>query len=156
MSAVTLIRKARRNGIVHPVLAYRAARKAPIPFPVACALLEQESAGGRNVWGHDPTWMVGYPVLDEATYKVYKAHRVRFGAQGVGPTQLTWGGYQDRADELGGCWLPWPNMLVGFGIIADHLEAGLTLHEAFARYNGSEAYADQMDARVAKWRGILK
>lgn len=155
MAVITNVMIARKNGIVSPMLALRAAHKAGIPYAVACALLEQESAGGENVWGHDPTWMVGYPILDEETYGVYKAHRDHFGSQGVGPCQLTYHTYQDEADDLGGCWLPFPNMVVGFKILRSSIDHGLTLHEAFRSYNGSEAYAVMMDARVDKWRKLL-
>ncbi len=140
-----------------PLLAYQAARKAGLPYPIACALLEQESYGGKNVYGSDPTIFVGHGEVTQCNYEAYVKERKRTGkAQGVGPCQLTYYAYQDKADAGGGCWWPLANMVVGFGIIAGYLDSGLTLHEAFVRYNGAEAYADQMDSRVAKWRALLK
>lgn len=152
---VTKISRARKNGIADPVLAWDAAQKAGVTFVVACALLEQESAGGQNVWGHDQTWMIGYPVMSADSYAVYKAHRSRFGNQGVGPCQLTSSDLQDQADALGGCYKPFPNMLVAFGLLKSWFDEGLTYHDAWVRYNGSQNYADIMDARITRWHSIL-
>jgi hypothetical protein len=127
----------------------------------------QESGGGKNEWGHDPTIFIGggdfgQPVTEES-YTAYKALRDSTGqSQGVGPCQLTWKGYQDQADALGGCWRPLPNMVVGFGIIAGYRADGLTWHETWRHYNAGslpppagETYADEMDARYIAWQGIL-
>lgn len=153
---IVQIVRAKRNGIKHPVLAYRAAKKAGIPFWVACAFLMQETGGGANVWGHDPTWMVGYPKVNADVYAVYEAHRERFGFQGVGPMQLTYGPLQDQAYKVGvGPWDPYSNMLTGFNIIAGYRLAGKTWYGTALRYNGSAAYADQMIQRFYDWRDIL-
>lgn len=152
-------RVAREHGILQPRLAWRASQAAGLPYWAACAFLMQETSGGRNVWGHDPTWMVGFPVLNKDTYSVYKTHRSRFGSQGVGPMQLTYHAFQDQADSLGGCWDPYVNMVVGFGLIANYAETS-TWREAARRYNGSgpaaEAYADRMVERFKEWRGWLR
>ncbi len=137
-----------------------AATKAGLGFAAACALLVQESGGGKNEWGHDPTIFIGggtfgQPVTEES-YAAYKAERDKTGKmQGVGPTQLTWKGYQDQADALGGCWQPLVNMVVGFGIIAGYRAAGLSWWDCWKRYNGSDAYADQMVKRQAEWQAWL-
>jgi hypothetical protein len=133
-----------------------AATRAGLGYAAACALLMQETGGGRNVYGHDPTIFIGAGEVTEANYAEYKALRDSTGkSQGVGPTQLTWKGYQDQADALGGCWKPLINMLVGFGIIVGYQKAGLSWHETWKRYNGSDAYADQMVTRQAQWKALL-
>jgi len=120
----------------------------------------QESGGGKNEWGHDPTIFIcggtfGQPVTEES-YTAYVVERDATGKmQGVGPCQLTWKGYQDQADALGGCWKPIINMIVGFGIIAGYRKAGLSWRDCWKRYNGSDAYADQMVKRQAEWKALL-
>ncbi len=117
------------------------AAAAGLPLAAAAALLEQESAGGHNVWGHDAVatggaYVKGGPV-DEASYRAYRAALAagRAGQQGVGPCQLTARDYQDQADALGGCWLPVPNMRVGFGLLAGYARRW-GLGPAFRAYNG--------------------
>src|SRR5690606_10639159 len=84
------------------------AAAAGLDLAAAAVLLEKESGGGHNVWGHDPVpdggfYRKGSPVT-RAAYLAWKPHRARLGSQGVGPCQLTWPPFQDRADERGGCW----------------------------------------------------
>ena len=43
----------RKHGIDVPRVAYEEARSAGLELAVLCAVLEQETGGGRNVWGHD-------------------------------------------------------------------------------------------------------
>ena len=69
--------------------------------------------------------------------------------------QLTFHTFQDQADELGGCWQPQHNVTQGLRILKGFIEAGKSWHQAAAAYNGSEAYADQMDARFAHWQQLL-
>jgi hypothetical protein len=151
---------ARDNGILHPSLVALAAIQVGLPYAAACALLVRESGGGKNEWGHDPTIFIGggdygQPVTEES-YTAYKAERDQTGKmQGVGPCQLTWKGYQDAADALGGCWIPFNNMVIGFGILRGYRDAGLSWHEAWKRYNGSDAYADAMDVLYAEWKQLL-
>lgn len=158
-----LIARAKRHGIANPIIAWRASKKAGIPYWVACAFLVQETSGGHNVWGSDSTWMrgvdlddVGLRTVTEDTYKVYLVHRDRFGKQGVGPMQLTAASLQDEADAAGGCWKPYPNMLTAFDWLGELRATEGNWHDAARRYNGSEAYAVQMDARFDEWRQILK
>lgn len=155
-----LIDRATDGGVLIPRLALQAADRAGIPFWVACAFLMQETGGGRNVWGHDPTWMIGYPVMTAEVYAVYKEHRGRFGNQGVGPMQLTSPGLQDQADKLGGCWVVENNLSVAFHLIAAYADSAPASDKtkwwyAAQRYNGSSDYADRMVERFAEWRKIL-
>ena len=155
MSDHEKIQIARENGIMHPALVFEIAERVGIPFWAACAFLVQETGGGRNVWGHDDTWMIGYPVMSAEVYAVYKTHRDRFGNQGVGPMQLTSAGFQDEADRAGGCWEPEANMLVAFKFLASLRQSGLSWHDVAKRYNGSDSYAEQMDERFTTWRELL-
>lgn len=165
-------KKIEDHGILMPTRTIEAASKAGLKLYIACAFLEQETGGGKNIYGHDvdahgnprPFW--GFGVVTEDNYACYLRERdlgireaSRFPtlgrrSQGVGPMQLTWFAYQDEADQLGGCWRPYINMLVAFKIIANDLNAGKSLHQAAKEYNGKETYARLMDVKFTKWRRI--
>jgi hypothetical protein len=150
------------GGILHAGMVVPLAAVAGLDLACAAVLLEKESSGGRNVWGHDPVRTGGIYVkggeVTEAAYRAYRARRAELGAQGVGPCQLTWRGFQEQADERGGCWKWSVNVAVGFetlaGLIRKHGERG-----GFRRYNGSgpaaERYADDAMTRLARWRTRL-
>jgi soluble lytic murein transglycosylase-like protein len=141
-----------------------AARKADIQVSLLCAILEQETEF-KNVYGHDG---VRNPIksppggllrVTRENYVVYLKHRRNNeGMQGVGPMQLTWWEFQDRADKLGGCWNPTINIEVGAQIIADLIKQhGKTA--GIAAYNGSgsaaQAYARSVLSKARKWHGWL-
>ena len=166
-------RIARANGILMPWMAYRAHKETGVPYYVLCAFLMQETGGGRNVYGHDvdasgvPRPFCGHGDVTQANYEAYKIERdlgireidrfPRLGrrSQGVGPMQLTYYAYQDKADELGGCWDPRVNVLVGAQIIAEYRTRGLSWHRVARVYNGKESYAVEMDARFDHWSDLL-
>src|SRR4051794_30203410 len=114
-------------GCKYPRITVEEAATVGLPLSYALAFLEKESSGtdsdgsrafGLNLFGHDA---VANPVkggfVTESRYDEYLHHRrAGRGAQGVGPCQLTWWEFQDRADALGGCWKPECNMRVGFGV----------------------------------------
>lgn len=138
------------------------AAAAGLELAAAATLLEKESVGGRNIFGHDNVktggnYEKGGPVTQE-NYRKYKAHRSEFGAQGVGPTQLTLPTFQDRADDRGGCFDWRVNCAVGFEILVDHIKAR-GVHDGFRAYNGSgpdaEDYADDAVEKLAVWRSRL-
>src|ERR687895_578180 len=139
MPSTTLVQRLRDGGIVSPETAIAEATRARLRLPLACALLEKESSGGHNVFGHDPTIFVGAGKVTRERYKEYRSRRVASGnrlMQGVGPCQLTWWEFQDAADREGGCWRPEVNMRVGFR----HLVALISQHgegPRGRRYNGS-------------------
>jgi hypothetical protein len=158
--------------IVNPALTVEAARKAKLPITLAAALLSQESHGGRNEWGHDPTIFTGgYDPLrgkywgatvTKAGYLAYRAERGpegKGGQQGVGPTQLTYYGFQDIADKMGGAWKPLPNMIEGFTVLRQNVQSqGLRL--GIALYNGqlsptTLAYADEVLKLEREWAAKL-
>jgi hypothetical protein len=151
-------------GIQRPDDVIAQAQTAGLPLAVAASLLEQESGGGHNVWGHDnvPTggaYVKGAPVTREA-YLAYRqlVKAGKIGHQGVGPVQLTAEVYQARADALGGGWDPVVNMRVGFLALADLIHA-YGVADGVRRYNGSgpaaERYRDQVLGRIAKWADRL-
>jgi RNA polymerase-binding transcription factor DksA len=156
MTDAELIGVMKQNGIVKPAMTLRVAREVELALPLACALLEQESSGGHNVFGHDN---VRNPIkggdVTKARYLQYKRYReLGLGSNGVGPTQLTWSGYQDRADELGGCWVYDVNLRVGFGILRANIQRS-GVYRGYWNYNGGEAYARQVMPKVQKWQALL-
>lgn len=156
-SNLAMIHRARRAGIVNPIIAYNEARRAGLPFAVLCAVLEQESGGGHNVFGHDT---VSNPIrggsVTKDRYLQYKRYRQQgLGMQGVGPMQLTYYGYQDLADQLGGCWKPKYNIRVGANKLAKDIRRN-GLYQALKMYNGSDVYARQVQSRIRKWQRILQ
>jgi len=132
-------------------------------------MLELESSGGRNVWGHDAVDTGGIYTkgaeVDRATYLRYREERVagRIRTQGVGPAQLTYWKFQDMADEMGGCWQVEINVRVGFGILAGYLKAGAGsttgVRNALSIYNtgkpGDSPYAAKGLPLVERWREVL-
>lgn len=162
-----------RIGIRHPAWTIQLARDYDVPISLFASVLLQESAGGRNVFGHDPvnpTKAASRKLLDRRRvrwlnhikgkkvnryrYLRYKRYRkLGYGMQGVGPTQLTWFSFQDQADRLGGAYKPYHNMTVGVQLLSRYLhQANLSKHEAVAHYNGTglaaERYADQVLKRA--------
>ena len=150
-----------------PAECLAAALEAKLPIHLAASLLIQESGGGRNVYGHDPTVFAGGPghgqpnEVTEANYREYlrlRGTKGEGGMQGVGPCQLTWWSYQDEADEAGGCWDPVANMKVGFKRLADNIRR-YGMHPGVKAYNGSgeaaEAYATTVIARAEEIRQKL-
>jgi len=144
--------------MVHPYRLVRAARRARVTIPTACALVTMETGNGANVYGHDPVPTGGCYAkggkVTRANYRCYKHFRGTSHMQGVGPCQLTWYGYQDQADKAGGCWHPFFNMAIGFGILREHHRAnGGDLRRAFVQYNGAGAAAVDYGQRAMNWRG---
>lgn len=165
LTDLNYISRMRKAGIVNPIYTLQAARAAKLTLPLACAILTQESGGGHNVWGHDPTIFsggggYGATVTKQAylEYKKLRGPTGRGGMQGVGPCQLTYYSFQDKADALGGCWLPRWNMQVGFQLVHDLIERN-GLHAGIAAYNGSGPaalrYAESVIAKEAQWSAIL-
>jgi hypothetical protein len=151
----------RDHGIVNPIWTYDEAKAAKLPLALACAILDQESGGGHNEWGHDPTIFVGAGKVTRWNYLRYKIRRRLSGnrlMQGCGPVQLTWWAKQDRADSLGGCWQPRFNMRVGFEDLAGNIRRD-GLHAGIAAYNGSgpaaQRYADSVLHRRSYWEKVL-
>ena len=161
MAKDNVVERHRAGGILNPRMAVAEAERAGLRLDYACAMLQKESGGGSNVFGHDPTIFVGAGTVTKAKYQDYKRRRVASGnklMQGVGPTQLTYWTLQDRADAQGGCWNPRINMRVGFKHLADHIR-NYGEADGARRYNGSGdaavAYSKDLLAKAAKWRAVL-
>jgi hypothetical protein len=154
------------GGIIGAADVISIASAAGLELAAAATLLVKESGGGRNVWGHDAvtvapnTYVKGGPVT-QSNYAAYIAavKAGRAGRQGCGPTQLTYGPFQQRADDAGGCWRWEINCRVGFGILADHIRR-LGVQDGFRAYNGSgraaEAYGRDAKTRYDAWRVRLE
>lgn len=145
-----------KNGINNPYMALRAAQAAGLPFSVMCAVLEKESNGGDNVFGHDPTIFVGAGKVTKSKYLEYKKQRqAGKGMQGVGPMQLTWWEFQDRADARGGCWKPYINMQVGAEILVAYWNQYGNWEKVGTKWNGSSVYGKDFAAQVDKWKKLF-
>lgn len=138
----------------------RAAQAENVELAVAATILMKETGGGRNVWGHDPVDPQGCYVkggqVTEGDYRRYRASSG--GYQGCGPCQCTSAGYQDTADQLGGCWDPTANMRSGFrGMGALIRQYGV--QDGARRYNGSgpaaEAYGRDFYGKYQAWQQRL-
>jgi hypothetical protein len=148
------------HGIQRAVEVVELATAAGLELAAAATLLEKESGGGDNVFGHDPVhtagiYQYGQPVTQDVFIRYREArNQGRIGCQGVGPTQLTSAGFQDQADRAGGCWDWTANCKTGFEILAgeirDHGVRG-----GFLAYNGAASYADDAMARRAVWQARL-
>lgn len=156
VSDLRLARKLKSAGFQNSLRTIYEARRANLPLSYALAFLEKESAKGQNVFGHDP---VRNPVkggrVSKSRYLAYKRYRnAGLGAQGVGPMQLTYPGFQEEADRMGGCWKPKYNMRVGFRHAAG-LVKQYGKFKGAAHYNGSgpraEAYARDWLSKQQKW-----
>ena len=99
--------------------------------------------------------------VTQLNYAAYRAavNAGHAGRQGCGPTQLTFGPFQQRADDAGGCWRWEVNCRVGFEILADHIR-GRGVQDGFRAYNGSgtaaEAYGRDAKTRYDSWRVKLE
>lgn len=155
---------AKNLGIVQPALTFEVSLATGLPYHISCGLLLKESYGGKNVWGGDggpKGFMSGYGTVKKSDFILYRHHRrLGFQRQGAGPCQLTWWEFQDRADELGGCWVPRHNMTIGFGDLNQKRENGNSWRESFRQYNGSgdaaEDYADDLERRRLELRDLFE
>jgi hypothetical protein len=145
------------DGMATHILHACATTKLPLSY--ALALVEKESAFA-NVFGHDP---VRNPIkggrVTRARYLAYKAYRrAGYGMQGVGPVQLTWYGFQDEADRIGGCHKPYPSLCVGFSNLRAKINQ-LGKEKGAAAYNGTgeaaSAYGRDWLARQEKWHKVV-
>lgn len=158
---LVLAARAKRRGARYALRIILEARRTGVPISLAFALIEKES-GFRNLFGHDPGIFAGAGTVTRAKYRAYKrtrGSRGQGGMQGVGPAQLTWWEIQDRADKLGGCWVPRHNIRVGLEVLAGHI-ARYGRRGGIARYNGAgptaERYASDVLDRMGKWHGWLR
>jgi hypothetical protein len=164
---VTVIDTLRAWGIQRPESVVEISSRTGLPLALGCAILDQESGGGANIWGHDGGANVktggSYTPGATVTKEAYQRYRKLADAQviirqGVGPCQLTARSWQDAADARGGCWDPYANTLAGFtGLVTLVNRYGLA--DGVRRYNGSgfaaEAYRDRVLTRYRAWTDRL-
>lgn len=153
--------RARAHGARYARTIADEAARAGIPYAVAFASVEQESAF-RNVFGHDPGGLFPGEKVTGARVAALLSHVAAGGvSNGVGFSQLTYPPFIRQAHQMrGGAARVRNQIRVGFRLLADlHRQHG-SWHEAFRAYNGAgpaaEAYARMMDVRVAKWQRWLK
>jgi hypothetical protein len=120
------------------------AERFDVPLSILLAVIEHESSF-LNVFGHDgvanpiKSPLGGLLKVTKERYQSYLRHRrAGKGAQGVGVTQLTAPSFQDRADELGGCWTLRAQVQVGAELLG-RLIAKHGRTRGLASYNAGEA-----------------
>ena len=103
MSTVTVLEQ---NGTQRAAEVIELAALAGLELAAAATLLEKESSGGRNVFGRDAVETGGLlhqgGSRHEGVLPALPGAPAELGAQGVGPTQLTFPPFQDRADRPAG------------------------------------------------------
>jgi hypothetical protein len=142
----------------------KAARHTGLKISLGCAVLQHESLF-KNVYGHDGVRNPiksppgGVKRVTRANYLIYRGYlKLGMGAQGVGYGQLTYPGFQQQADALGGCWKAGPNIIVSFTGLANNIRAHGE-HDGVKAYNGNgpaaEKYAHDVLALSAHWHDLL-
>lgn len=148
------------HGIQRATEVVALAAAAGLELAAAATMLEKESGGGDNVFGHDEVstdgiYRYGQPVTKDVYERYREARKAgRIPPQGVGPTQLTSPGFQDQADAAGGCYDWAVNVKVGFGILAGEIRSS-GIRGGFRAYNGSDAYAADAMQKLAVWESRL-
>ena len=142
-------------GLVNELLS--AANAVGLEVASAAALTSMET-GGQNIWGHDQVdtggcYTKGGPVTEQ-NYKAVRASPTA-GYNGAGPVQLTWKGYWDAADRLGGTWDPASNYHVGFQALVD-LQRQHGEQDGARAYNGSGTQAEKYGAEFIRRRDIFR
>jgi hypothetical protein len=149
----------RAAGIVHPQWTASVAAGVGLGLAAACALLDMETSGGHNEFGHDPGNPIQGGPVTELRYKLMR-HFAAEGhpSQGVGPCQLTSIGLLDAADAQGGAWAPIANMKVGFRFLFQ-LRHEFGDQGGFQHYNGSGPAAVSYGLRAvtleARWEKLI-
>lgn len=141
-----------------------------LSLPQACALIQRES-GGLNIFGcsTEPK----DPNRDEPPYCHHEVTRERVerlmesGVRNdIGLPQLSWSGFIDEAEELGGVEEPLNQCRVAFKFLKTLIDKyGWSRRlEAWASYNAGEGgrfdriegYAIPFDAYRAMWKELLE
>lgn len=157
--------KARRHGAHYAWTIADEAARAGIPYAVAYAAVEQESAF-RNIFGHDPGGPFPGQKVTNSKVSALIEHVRRGGvSNGVGYTQLTYIDFVKAAHRLpGGAAKVRNQCRIGFKLLADlHRQYG-SWEAAFGAYNGGAnwrripaavRYSRMMHERVNKWQRWL-
>ena len=162
MAKDNVVERLRAGGILNPRMVVAEAKRAGLRLDYACAMLQKETGGGSNVFGHDPTIFVGAGNVDEGEVSGLQAP-----ARGQ-RQQADAGRRADPAhllDAAGPGGRP-GRLLEPADQHARRLQAPGRSHPPATarrigarRYNGSGdaavAYSKDLLARAAKWRGVL-
>jgi hypothetical protein len=149
----------RKRGIVHPQFTVQEAEQVSLSLAAACAMLEMETSGGNNEFGHDSGNPIQGGTVTEDRYDLMR-HYVSVGhpPQGTGPCQLTSLSLLDQADKLGGSWIVETNMRVGF-LFLRQLRSEFGSQAGFQHYNGSGsaaiAYGRMAMQRESYWQTVI-
>lgn len=151
----------RRAGIVNPIITVQEADRVGVPYDVLATILDMETGGGKNVFGHDPGGAVTGGKVTKERYLEYRRALTQGAGkfpQGVGPMQLTSLGLQNEADRMGGCWIPRYNIRVGARFLKESANWRSSKPYWFAAkaYNGSEAYARKFTLRREHWIAVVR
>ncbi len=97
----------RAGGILNPEIVIEEAKREGLRLSLACALLQQESGGGHNVFGHDAgTIFAGAGTVTREKYADYKRQRdanpKRRRMQGVGARSSPGGSCRTRRTRKAG------------------------------------------------------
>jgi hypothetical protein len=146
------------------------AERADLHVDLACALVEQES-NGRNIFGCDHGNVGDRPPYchQAATKERVQALRTggsyRHGMNGIGPVQLTWWEFVEKAEALGGAHIPANNCRVGFTDLVSMLDVeGFGYLEALGAYNAGRSnyqlgitngYAGAVAAKHRVWKARI-
>lgn len=159
------------SGRLHNAPAIAAAsRRAGVPLSVAAALAEVES-GGRNVFGNDRGGVFSrpgrpdVPVTPERVAELRRRVAAGETSNGIGPAQITWPPFFDRADAAGlDLADPEDNLTLGLTILAEHargdlspagLERAGTLYNAGTLAGGVTDYGRRLARAAAAWEERL-
>jgi hypothetical protein len=140
----------KREGFLRPLLTVAALRQGNIKPQTAAALLSKETGNGSNIFGADHGPCGDAPPYCRQNVTERRAKRLRESefSNGVGPTQLTFKGYVDRARRAGGEWKPYVNMAAGFTIFRELFDSERnSIWGAAKRYNGRAEYANDFVKR---------
>jgi hypothetical protein len=155
-------------GTNYGALILEEAERAGLHPAAACALVEQES-NGRNIFGAD--WgqkgvdrvpFAHLPVTRERVEKLLAHVRAGGTSNGVGLTQLTWKGFLEEAEKLGGAHDPRNQLRVGFGLLASYFDR-YGEPDGWGAFNAGESnrasvrgtYSASCMAKRDAWRGRL-
>lgn len=159
------------SGRLHNAPAIAASsRRAGVPLSVAAALAEVES-GGRNVFGNDRGGVFSrpgrpdVPVTPERVAELRRRVAAGETSNGIGPAQITWPPFFDRADAAGlDLADPEDNLTLGLTILAEHargdlspagLERAGTLYNAGTLAGGVTDYGRRLARAAAAWEERL-
>lgn len=154
-----------------------AAAKVGLPLPVACALVNKESAdpsrsivGGANIYGHDVGGMFSHAVSLKVTKKNFAQFYdavVNHGhtSNGVGPCQITYPGYFPQMQAKGlKPWRALDSMTFGYAILKGNHDRTRSWEAAGGLYNGGSnwekvstavEYGHDLVAKIQHWQQVL-